>query len=380
VIVPTYAVYLYPRSSYASAIGSDTLFGALCWAVRELWGVEALTDLLQRFPASGSQNAEALPPFSLSSAFPFLYHDGEKVRFYPKLLLPEPTGEQIRALAEQLQRRNPLRPHRRAVVAAIEKVKRIKGTAYVSEDLFAQIVRGELDVFNVCEHLVERGSTDQDVVLWGPALITHGERRRLQAQDLKAFLAEGDVQRNEIERVALATVEGRLFFTHETYLHRRRAGLWFVLCTEDLDFLKPLLRYLADTGLGGERSVGKGHFDINLQEVHEIELSGAADPNGFVTLSRYIPLAGECDFEREPLSYVLTTLRPKHEAKMAGRGHRVYKRLLRVFEPGSVLPLTERKAVYGQVVRVGRSAEGAFEAYHNGMAVPVFAQIAGGSS
>lgn len=373
----TYAVYLKPKSSFAGSIGSDTLFGALCWAVRALNGEGTLEEMLERFTTASA--VDQLPPFAVSSAFPYLHHDGVKVRLYPKPLIPDLTSEQVKRLAElEMQRHSASNLFQRATVAIVEKAKRVKSASYVSEELFAQIVCGEVDTRRLCERLVVLGSADSDIVRWGSALITHGERKRVRAEKLDAFHTEGDVQRNEIERIALATVEGRLFFTHETFLHRERVGLWFALRTDDLDFIKPLLRYLSDTGIGGDRSVGKGAFDIPLSEVHELDLPCANEPDCFIVLSRYLPSDSEFDFDREPRAYTLSTVRPKHESRLAGAGHRTYKRLLRVFEPGSFFPFNRRKEVYGQIVNVGPTAQtGGFEAYHSGLAVPAFAKLGG---
>lgn len=373
----TYAVYLKPKSSFAGSIGSDTLFGALCWAVRALNGEGTLKGMLEQFTKASA--VDQSPPFAVSSTFPYLHHDSMKVRLYPKPLIPDLTSDQVKQLAGlAMQRHRALSSSQQAMVATVEKAKGVKGVSYVSEGLFAQIVRGETDTRRLCERLVVLGSADADIVRWGSALITHGERKRVRAEELDAFHAEGDVQRNEIERVALATAEGRLFFTHETFLHRERAGLWFALSTNDLDFIKPLLRYLSDTGIGGDRSVGKGAFDIPLSEIHALNLPCANEPDCFIALSRYLPSDNECDFDREPLAYTLSTVRPKHESRLAGAGHRTYKRLLRVFEPGSFFPFNRRKEVYGQIVNVGPTAQtGGFEAYHSGLAVPVFAKLGG---
>lgn len=373
----TYAVYLKPKTSFVSPVGSDTLFGALCWALRELNGVGELEDVLKRFIEANK--GDILPPFAVSSAFPFIFREGAKVHLFPKILIPELHSAQVPLLADLLSgQRNSLRAFHRATVVVNEKAKRIKTATYISEELFTHIVRGNIDTPLLCERLVERGAADPDIVRWASALITHGERKKLQAEEMDSFHAEGDVQHNEIERVALATVEGRLFFTHEKFFYRERAGLWFILRADDINAIKPMLRYLSDTGIGGERSVGKGHFDIPLDEIHEFDLPCADKPNSFITLSRYIPASEEWVLHKEPLAYKLTTIRPKHEAKLAGVGHHTYKRLLRVFEPGSFFPYRKEKQVYGQIVHVGPSADaGGFEAYHSGLAIPVFAKMRG---
>jgi CRISPR-associated protein Csm4 len=374
----TFAVYLIPKSSYASPIGSDTLFGAFCWALRELKGAGALESVLNGFAATAGT---LQPPFVLSSAFPFLRYGKEKIRFYAKPLVPEPSRAQLDDLArEKSKRRTDLGSLQRAMVEAVQRTKRLKKATFVSEKIFNQFILGQADAARLCKRLVQRGEIDDDddVVQWRNVAISYGELKHVNAIDLESFSAERDIQRNEIERVALATAEGRLFFTHETFLHRERSGLWFVLQTEDLDFIKPLLRFLSDTGLGGERTVGKGQFEIPLDQIESLQIPLAKDPNCFVTLSRYIPKDDECDFNLEPTSYSLSTIRSKHEAKHALKGHLTYKRLLRVFEPGSYFVPRSHKQTYGRVVPVGAaSAEGGFTAYHNGLAMPVFASLGG---
>lgn len=375
--MPTYAVYLRPKTSFVSPIGSDTLFGAFCWAMRFVNGLSEVEAMLKLFVEASTSGTR--PPFTVSSAFPFLHHGAAKVRFYPKPRIDELRTKQVEPLAEEEKKqRSALSPFECATVAISERAKRIKGANYLSEDLFGQIVRGETDTRRLCEQLVDHGSADDDIVRWGNTLITHAERKRVKAEELEAFEAGVDTQRNEIERIALATVEGRLFFTHETFLHREWAGLWFALNTEDLEAFKPILRYLSDTGIGGDRSVGKGAFDIPFDEISELDIPNANEPNCFITLSRYIPADGECDFATEPLSYTFSTIRPKHEAKLPGVGHHTYKRVLRAFEPASFFPFLQKKEVYGRVINVGSTAdEGGFEAYYNGLALPVFAKIGG---
>ena len=371
----TYAIYLKPKGSLASEIHSDTLFGALCWAIRHLYGKDRLESLLKAFAED--------PKFILSSAFPCLFHDGEKVRCYPKPLLSDLTSEQVERLAwvnPAEARRDPL-ANKRAVVEVVEKAKRLKATAYISERLFSEIVNRRMDTEGLFKRLVKRGVTEHDIEGIGNVLITTGERKKIDPDaEWDAFWREADVQRNEIDRVAGSPIEGRLFFTRETVFARGVAGLWFVLWTPDLDFMKPLLRYLEDTGIGGERTVGKGHFAIPLEEIQEIALPHAdKETNAFVTLSRYIPADGEVVFTQAPLAYHLSTIRPKHEAMLAGVGHHTFKAILHVLEPGSILPFQEpRKKYYGRIVPVGVSAErGGWRVYHNGMTIPVFAKIGG---
>ena len=45
----TFAVYLRPKGSVAGQIHSDTLFGAVCWAIRAVFGTRSLTEVLDSF-------------------------------------------------------------------------------------------------------------------------------------------------------------------------------------------------------------------------------------------------------------------------------------------------------------------------------------------
>jgi CRISPR-associated protein Csm4 len=367
----TYAVYLRPRGTLASEIGSDTLFGAICWAIRTLYGAGRLTEMLLGF--------NDCPPFVLSSAFPYLHRGGAKVRFFPRPLLADLKSEQVNRLAEGRARPTDWGPlaHKHAVVEVIDRAKKLE-VPFISERLFERIVRGQIDTEALLRRLVKRGTSDDDIewVVEG-ALITKGERERIDPEmEHWAFWQAMDVQHNQIDRVAGATVEGRLFFIKETTFAHGLAGLWFALRTDELDFLRPALRYLEDTGIGGKRTVGKGHFAI--EGIEETRLPEAEDGfNAFVSLSRYLPADGECDFGQRPLSYALAPLRPKHEARLTGRGHRIYKGLLRAFEPGSIFPAPAQKnPYYGRITSVGENAEeGGWEVWHNGMTIPVFAEV-----
>lgn len=374
----TYAVYMNPKGSIASQIGSDTLFGALCWAIRMLSGAETLKTILCAFNEH--------PKFVVSSAFPYLYRHGQKVRFFPKPLLPGLSSVQLnrlvsgsrevkRASQNSLQRKRPL-------VEVLEKEKKIMSAAYVSDRLFEEIVAGKTTVETLLSRLVHRGVGEQDVERVGDALITKGERMLIDPDgERQSFWSEIDIQRNEIDRLIGSTVEGRLFFVKEVLFVRDIAGLWFILCTDDLDCMKPLLRYMQDTGIGGDRTVGKGHFSIPLDEIREIELPDAGEAaNCFIALSRYMPTKEEHIFDQRPLSYALSTIRPKHESKLARISQRIYKKMLRLFEPGSILPIktVKRNGFYGQIVPVGTNAEETgWEVWQNGMAVPAFAKIRG---
>lgn len=374
----TFAVYLRPKGSVAGQIHSDTLFGAICWAIRAVFGNERLTELLSDF--------DQQPIFAVSSAFPCLFAGNERVRFYPRPVSLELGRRAANMLIAQTDsaRRKKYDPYweKRAPVEISGKAKLTQEAEYLSERLFSEVVRGQADAASVWLRLVESGSKDDDIESVSNSLLTKAERDLVSPLiQPKNFWRWTDVQRNTIDRVIGSTVSGLLFFSHDLVFDRDLAGLWFALHTDEGSLerlLRPALRYLQDTGFGGDRSAGKGQFAITVAE-EPINLPEAETGNCVMLLSRCIPAADEFDFSRRPLAYHLTTLRPKHESRLSGSGHREYKGLLRLLEPGSILPLAAQpsKTIYGRLVRVLDSAgvEGR-PVWHCGKAIAVRARIA----
>ncbi|RPH56819.1 MAG: hypothetical protein EHM81_12560 [Chloroflexi bacterium] len=173
----------------------------------------------------------------------------------------------------------------------------------------------------------------------------------------KLFESEA-MQHNQIDRMAGATVDGMLFYREETFF-APGAGLWALLRADEQDFARyihPALRYLADTGLGADRTSGKGQFEITVESAPT--LPRVKSPRAMMTLSHYLPVIGEFDPQGEPLAYALKTLRPKREQKYSRplldgqKSAPIYKQAVRVFEPGSVFPFKNKKELYGRLARL----------------------------
>ncbi|RLC81568.1 MAG: type III-A CRISPR-associated RAMP protein Csm4 [Chloroflexi bacterium] len=344
-----YAVYLRPRCALSRPIGSDTLFGAMCWAVRELWGTSKLEDLLKREP----------PPFAFSSAFPCLWGGNGPVRFYPRPATLELTVESMERLSRGDKKRK---------VELTKFVKMLK-VPYFSEEVFSKAISGELDAEGIVA-----GLEDRSLVGVGEALLTRKEAVGVDPRGrYRAFWRTADVQRNQVDRMMGGTAEGMLFFSEGTAFSEF-AGLWFLVSTDEPGLVEAGLRYLEDTGFGGERSVGWGHYEVKFVE-ERFRVPEAEEPDSWVNLSRYIPKEGECDFCSEPLAYELLVVRPKNEAKVPAGGYRLYKGVMRVFAPGSVFPLGEAKLVYGRLVPSGSS--GGWKIFHSGLAIPAFSRFGG---
>ena len=367
-----YAIYIRPKSSFITWPASETIFGAICWAIYHIYGEPVLEEILKDF--------NNRPKFILSSAFPYLQRNNSIVHFFPKPLLAELKSHEVEELAEQetnqvVKREDKALDLKRNIIIVSENLKELKRVFYVSEVLFEEIVNGSINIREIYYRLKKRGSAPRDIEKLGNSLISFGERDKIDPEGaLKTLLTEADVQRNQIDRVAGSTVEGLLFFNKETLLHRDHGGLLFLVKTDDFEFLKPLFRYIQDTGIGGERTSGKGHFEIAWDE-NPYRLPEAKNPNIFITLSRYLPSEDERDFYQGVASWNLLNLRQKRETMYSPKSKFISKDLLRMFSEGSIFHLRKKKEYYGKIEQIEFS--GANPVYRNGLALPVFAKIGG---
>ncbi len=245
---------------------ADTLFAALCLTLRHLEGPQALEAFLQRFPGPGP--ADAPPPFRLTSAFPC----AGDVLFFPKPLVP-PRLE---------------KPE--------EHPRTLKGVKFVSERIFVRWLRGEpLDDAMGEENFLHEGE------LW----VTPDEGARLapfrEADGTVRLWTRGPeriVPRVTVDRVT----SGSVVYQAGVVRFRRvrgpagevRAGLWVAVewlqepSAPERERLTTLLAVLGDSGLGGERSLGYGQFDLEGPQDRPdwgIPDSGAR----WLTLSPYHP-------------------------------------------------------------------------------------------
>ena len=339
----TYTVVFKPRGALSTwPLSSDTLFGAVCWGIRVL-GLMDDHELSAWLEASYDQ-----PLFAFSQAFPIFESKQRVYRFYPRPVSFQPGFTDFDILVDQMKS---VAGRKSALLIVTTEAKRLKKVQYLSEQALFHWMNGSLRPIDVLQSMI--GGKDQWTVRAGAICSTN------ESEDLPdSLLISEAMQHNEIDRMAGATVEGRLFYREEVFFSRQ-VGLWALLMAEqDVcdSYIFPALRYLADTGLGADRTTGKGQFEIMIQPAPVF--STPATAYGMMSLSRYIPLSGEVNLLGEPLAYQLRILHPKREQKfpralIGGQTSApIYKASVPVFEPGSVFPFLERKSIYGRLVRL----------------------------
>jgi CRISPR-associated protein Csm4 len=224
-----YKLTIRPLASFRTPLQSDTIFGHLMWALRYTEGEDALVTFLDRY-----RNGE--PPLLVSAGFP----EGT----LPTPALPLAPGERL------------------APYLPLEQWHVLAGG--LSRDTLRQAHRA--------------------------------------AQDRRSGLWEGGqehpVTRTAVDRITGSAREGRLFVSMETfYAPGCKFDVWHKVDEGDVKLpgrLSTWWRWVERNGFGRGKSTGHGAFNI-VEPLHPApgELPEVAHPNGFVTLSAWVPRRGE---------------------------------------------------------------------------------------
>ena len=288
------AILLEPRGAYRNELHSDTLFGLICWAIRQVFSEARLVELLEGFAADR-------PPFLLSSAFPCAKDGTTWKPFLPRPLLPPPDLDN--RSREEAQR-----------------LKRYKRLRYIPVDHFKQFLQGSYS-----EHSYYASGVWEDLGVPVPQTT--------------------DRLRSAIDRLSDTTDgEGTLFAMPEY----RTAGLFFLLDGQEAELVVKALRFLDDFGWGGGNSLGYGCFAATVTESPLGK--PVAEPARFVTLSLYCPRPAELEHFRAGEAgeswYELTVRKGKVGGHFLRTGD-FWKRSVLMFTPGSTFPAMTGRSAYG---------------------------------
>jgi CRISPR-associated protein Csm4 len=321
-----YIVYLQPKGAggYKAELRSDTLWASICWAIRAIFGEEALEQVLNAY--GSADPAEA---FYLSSAFPYQQEEGgDKVCFFPNPLLPFRPSEPLDIEG--------LTPDEIKIEARRYK-RRIKRQDYIAKSHFEYLTGGHSGLI---------GSTPPPETISRP--MTHNTISRLTGSTLSIKAKVTDKEGS-----------GQLFHTDELYLKGEDTGFFFLL-QGNLEKVAPALRYMQYEGLGGDRSTGKGRFDISEPQAYVI--STPADANALVNLSLYHPTRDELESWRVQDKRLLNYKLEDRLGRVHLQKQYLHDKPLLFFKEGSVFPqqvtLDNSQSIYGQNVITGRHSAG----------------------
>lgn len=300
-------IYLEPLSIFPE-LHSDTIFGALTYAIKELYGVEKVKEMINDF------NEE--PPFILSSTFPYVFKGDIKIRFFPKVILNT---------VDDAER-------------SINDLKTYKKIDFLEEDIFFKLINGEISEGEIISSISDY----------------HKVKNLLMKEDygIDIGFSENIIPNNSINRL---NNETKIFYTSGKEF--KYLGLFFIIEFNNEEYkpvIKSAIRFLKDRGFGKDISVGKGHFDYKIDEDYSINdfLNNQENMEYFITLSRYIPNGEEIKEIDQSSSYELGSKRG-----MSSQGD--IRKHVRFFKEGSIFPVY--KDYYGTIVPSGTDSNPAVE-------------------
>lgn len=284
----TYRLKIKPQSSFLTPWHADTIFGNLCWIKAWREGEDALKAFLGEYKNGN-------PAFILSDGM-----QGD--------LLPAPAHL---SLAVQ----------KGECFEAYHKAKKLKKIAWLSQDIFESVRKGNLEIEQSAE-----------VKSFKPFITLHSSINRISG----TTGAEGSLF--ELEEYALT--EAKQFIS--IYLKIREG--W-----EEKFF--SLFKDLSLTGYGKKKSVGKGAFEI-IGELEPFDKFNDFDgANAFMSLSNFVPakndpavgfyktlvkygkLGGEFTFCGKPFKKPLMMLTAGSSFKVDGNIKPFYGRMIEGIAP-----------------------------------------------
>lgn len=308
-------IYLKPLSLFPD-LHSDTLFGAITFAISELYP-EKVDEMISEF--NNNQ-----PPFLISSAFPFAYCGEEKIRFFPKLILN--------------QKENNL---------DTDTLKKYKNIKFMEEDLFYDLIKGDISELDILNNF-------NDYYSFKGFLMKND-------YGIDIDLGEDIVSNNSINPL---TNETKIFYSSSNRF--KNMGMFFLVEFNNPDYESLILagiKFLKDRGFGKDISTGKGHFDYEIDENYSIysQFEHKDNFNYFTTLSRFIPTREDLVGLDENASYEFGSKRGKSSSYDV-------RRQVRFFNEGSVFFNDDSKKYFGKTVSSGNKSP----AVEYGFAFPLY--------
>jgi len=258
-------------------VHSDTFFSAFCINYSLLYGERELEGLINEF-----RNGN--PPFIFSSLFPF---------WNEKIFLPIPSNQ-------------------------IPKEKDLKKLNFIEKDGFEKLLNGEK-----IENL-------------------KGKYKFIPDIDINEQNKEGKEPWEIINnpRVGLSRISshpGETYFHFGEVFYKENAGLYFIVDFKDPSIESKFistLRLMGDEGIGGDRTVGKGHFDILKKDGEEIEINQPQNSQNYILLSLYHPDVNEISDLKEGYYEIIE----RKGYIYSPYSKTLRKKSLKMFKEGAVFP------------------------------------------
>jgi len=171
--------------------------------------------------------------------------------------------------------------------------------------------------------------------------------KRIESEEFKDILAEkSDVKIKTVPRVKINRFGKETEYFHFSQIvFEDEAGFYFLVNFKDVSFkekFEATLNLLGDEGMGGDRSSGKGLFEIVEKNV--IEFKEIPDANGFITLSLTYPKENEIEYLKDGFYEII----PREGYIFSPFAKTLRKKSLKMLKEGTVT----RGKIEGSIVNV----------------------------
>lgn len=292
-------VYIKPLSMFPK-LHSDRLFGAFLSAISEMYP-DKVNNVVNDFESDN-------PPFLISSTFPVLSIDDEKIRFLPKIIL----NDKIDGSVEQ------------------KDIKDFKKVDFIEEKIFNDILEGKL--------------SQEDILKNYDDFIRIKNLLMLKDYGKEIKFTSHITPHNSINRLSNRT---KIFY-NEGNVYGEHIGLFFFIEIFDESYkeiINSCLKFLKDRGFGKDISTGKGQFDYIIDESNQINFNQEINEGDkFITLSRFIP-------SKEDLKHIKNESFYEIDSKRSIDKSGDIRKQVHFFKEGSTF--SHYKKYYGRIVDVG---------------------------
>ncbi len=286
-----YKVDITPRSVFKDIPSSYTIFGAICWAYRILYGKDRLNDMLIDF-----ENRNI--PFLVSSFMP---------KVNGKYYFPRPN----------------LKAQRKDSVKG--DYKRLKKISYVEFDIFKRVLDAEIKTEFELNEALSNMSDELSKI---------------------SIASKYYISRASIDRIN-STIDGsgQLYFEEVVGL----TDSFMLVAVKDNEVekeLKAVFRLLEDINIGGNRSIGYGKVVFgDFQEFEELEAYFNTQTDTFISLAPVIPEPATYDLENSYYQYF--TFRGAIDNDYDFKDIDIWKDKVIYLQEGSVFHIKSPKTFYG---------------------------------
>jgi CRISPR-associated protein Csm4 len=306
---------LKPIGYFSTELSSFTIFGALCWAVRYLYGEEKVLELIRLVKDK---------KFLLSSAMPWI--DGKDYIFKP-ILKPEHIKKEDIGIEDEGKFRN--------------FIKKFRKLSFVPFDTLIKVTEGEI-------------KSDRDLMI--------SLKKEIDKEiSLFSFLS---LPHAKLNRITNSTSEGGEFYFEESLFFKFK--IYFLAAVKDENhidgIIAPSLKLLQDWGIGGNRSIGFGSFSFEVKRTEEFEKFINQKGRKFITLS---PVVATDRIDYRESFYDIKTYKGAIES---GYKEFLWKPRIFYLKGGSLIKLKEGREVAGALLKPFEN----IELYHYGLEFPVY--------